>query len=304
MKTNVRKIETISEFHKIRGLFSPHHPLVSLIDYGLTKILPEHIGEQWLFNFYSIGIKRNVGPLRYGQKEYDFDNGILSFIAPGQLLRVEPNNKKNLNPSGWLLLIHQDYIWNTSLAKTIKQYDFFDYAINEALFMSEKEESLLEGIMQNIKREIEDNIDNFSQNIIIAQIELLLSYSERFYERQFITRKKNNHEILVRLEEVLNHYIDDNTLGEKGLLTVQNVASALHLSPNYLSGLLKNLTGLNTQQHIHEKLIAKAKEKLSSTDLSVSEIAYELGFEHSQSFSKLFKAKTNLSPSKFRISFN
>ena len=304
MKTNVRKIETISEFHKIRGLSSPHHPLVSLIDYGLTKILPEHIGEQWLFNFYSIGIKRNVGPLRYGQKEYDFDNGILSFIAPGQLLRVEHNNKKNLNPSGWLLLIHQDYIWNTSLAKTIKQYDFFDYAINEALFMSEKEESLLEGIMQNIKREIEDNIDNFSQNIIIAQIELLLSYSERFYERQFITRKKNNHEILVRLEEVLNHYIDDNTLGEKGLPTVQNVASALHLSPNYLSGLLKNLTGLNTQQHIHEKLIAKAKEKLSSTDLSVSEIAYELGFEHSQSFSKLFKAKTNLSPSKFRISFN
>ena len=304
MKTNVRKIETISEFHKIRGLSSPHHPLVSLIDYGLTKILPEHIGEQWLFNFYSIGIKRNVGPLRYGQKEYDFDNGILSFIAPGQLLRVEPNNKKNLNPSGWLLLIHQDYIWNTSLAKTIKQYDFFDYAINEALFMSEKEESLLEGIMQNIKREIEDNIDNFSQNIIIAQIELLLSYSERFYERQFITRKKNNHEILVRLEEVLNHYIDDNTLGEKGLPTVQNVASALHLSPNYLCGLLKNLTGLNTQQHIHEKLIAKAKEKLSSTDLSVSEIAYELGFEHSQSFSKLFKAKTNLSPSKFRISFN
>lgn len=304
MKTNVRKIETISEFHKIRGLSSPHHPLVSLIDYGLTKILPEHIGEQWLFNFYSIGIKRNVGPLRYGQKEYDFDNGILSFIAPGQLLRVEPNNKKNLNPSGWLLLIHQDYIWNTSLAKTIKQYDFFDYAINEALFMSEKEESLLEGIMQNIKREIEDNIDNFSQNIIIAQIELLLSYSERFYERQFITRKKNNHEVLVRLEEVLNHYIDDNTLGEKGLPTVQNVASALHLSPNYLSGLLKNLTGLNTQQHIHEKLIAKAKEKLSSTDLSVSEIAYELGFEHSQSFSKLFKAKTNLSPSKFRISFN
>ncbi|MDO6819617.1 AraC family transcriptional regulator [Zobellia sp. 1_MG-2023] len=304
MKTNVRKIETISEFHKIRGLSSPHHPLVSLIDYGLTKILPEHIGEQWLFNFYSIGIKRNVGPLRYGQKEYDFDNGILSFIAPGQLLRVEPNNKKNLNPSGWLLLIHQDYIWNTSLAKTIKQYDFFDYAINEALFMSEKEESLLEGIMQNIKREIEDNIDNFSQNIIIAQIELLLSYSERFYERQFITRKKNNHEVLVRLEEVLNHYIDDNTLREKGLPTVQNVASTLHLSPNYLSGLLKNLTGLNTQQHIHEKLIAKAKEKLSSTDLSVSEIAYELGFEHSQSFSKLFKAKTNLSPSKFRISFN
>ncbi|MEP5338520.1 MAG: helix-turn-helix transcriptional regulator [Algibacter sp.] len=304
MKNKIRKIETISDFHKLRGLPSPLHPLVSLIDYGSTKIIPEHLGEQWHFNFYSIGVKKNVGTLRYGQKKYDFDEGIMSFISPGQLLSIKPNTKDNLKPSGWLLLIHPDFIWNTSLVKNIKQYDFFDYAINEALFMSKIEENVIEGILQNIKQEIENNIDNFSQNIIIAQIELLLNYAERFYQRQFITRKKNNHKILDQLENTLNAYFNKNNLTDTGLPTVQHIANSLNLSPNYLSGLLKNLTGQNTQQHIHEKLIEKAKERLSTTSLSVSEIAFELGFEHSQSFSKLFKSKTNTSPSKFRASFN
>lgn len=304
MQNKLRKIETISDFHKIRGLGSPLHPLVSLIDYGQTKILPEHIGETWHFNFYSIGLKRNVGPLRYGQQKYDFSEGILSFIAPGQLLSIEPNTNVNLKTSGWLLLIHPDFIWNSSLAKSIKSYDFFNYAINEALFMSKKEEKLIEGILQNIGQEIEGNIDHFSQKIIIAQLELLLSYSERFYQRQFITRKKNNHEILERLETLLNDFFNDENLINTGLPTVQYVAEELNFSPNYLSNLLKSLTGQNTQQHIHEKLIEKAKEQLATTSLSVSEIAYQLGFEHSQSFSKLFKSKTNYAPLKFRQSFN
>ena len=304
MQNNIRKIETISDFHKIRGLSSPLHPLVSLVDYGLSTILPEHIGEHWHFNFYSIGVKKDIGTLRYGQQKYDFDEGLMSFISPGQILSVEPNNKANLKPSGWLLLIHPDFLWNSTLAKSIKQYEFFNYSINEALFMSEKEERIIEGILQNISREIENNIDKFSQNIIIAQIELLLNYSERFYQRQFITREKNNHEILGRLEKLLTDYFNDETLINKGLPSVQYVANALNLSPNYLSSLLKNLTGQNTQQHIHEKLVAKAKEKLSTTSLSVNEIAYALGFEHSQSFSKLFKSKTNFSPLEFRQSFN
>ncbi|MFI1745767.1 helix-turn-helix domain-containing protein [Thalassobellus sediminis] len=304
MKNKIRNIETISDFHKVRGLSSPLHPLVSLVNYGNTKIIPEYLNEQWHFNFYSIGVKRNVGTLRYGQKKYDYDEGLMSFIAPGQLVSIEPNTKANLKPSGWILLIHPDFIWNTSLAKNLKHYDFFDYAINESLFMSKAEEDVIEGILQNIKQEIENNIDNFSQNIIIAQIELLLNYAERFYQRQFITRKKNNHEILDQLENTLNTYFNKNNLIETGLPSVQQVADTLNLSPNYLSGLLKNLTGQNTQQHIHEKLIEKAKEKLSTTNLSVSEIAFELGFEHSQSFSKLFKSKTNTSPSKFRASFN
>ncbi|WP_411028809.1 helix-turn-helix domain-containing protein [Spongiimicrobium sp. 3-5] len=304
MKNNIRKIETLSDFHKIRGLSSPLHPLVSLVDYGLSKILPEHIGEQWHFSFYSIGIKRNVGTLRYGQQKYDFDEGLMSFISPGQLLSIEPNSKANLKPSGWLLLVHPDFLWNSPLAKTIKQYDFFDYSINEALFMSEKEEKVIEGLLQNIKQEIENNIDNFSQNIIIAQIELLLNYAQRFYQRQFITRKKGNHYKLNQVEELLNDYFSSEGLINKGLPTVKYVADSMNMSSSYLSSLLKNLTGQTTQQHIHNKLIEKAKEKLSTTNLSVSEIAYELGFEHSQSFSKLFKTKTNFSPLQFRASFN
>ncbi|TGV00363.1 helix-turn-helix domain-containing protein [Flavivirga rizhaonensis] len=304
MKNKIRKIKTISDFHKIRGLPSPQHPLVSLVDYGLSKILPEHIGEHWNFDFYSIGVKRNVGSIRYGQQKYDFDEGLMSFIAPGQILSVESNTKANLKPSGWLFLIHPDFFWNASLSKTIKQYDFFDYSINEALFMSEKEEDVIEGIFQNIKQEIENNIDNFSERIIIAQIELLLNYAQRFYQRQFITRKKSSHYKLNEVEALLNEYFNSEEIINEGLPTVQYIANTLNMSPGYLSSLLKSLTGQTTQQHIHNKLIEKAKEKLSTTNLSVSEIAYELGFEHSQSFSKLFKTKTNISPLKFRASFN
>lgn len=304
MKNKIRKIATISEFHKIRGLPSPLHPLVSLVDYGRSKILPEHIGEHWNFDFYSIGLKRNVGTLRYGQQKYDFDEGLMSFISPGQILSIEPNPKANLKPSGWLLLIHPDFLWNSPLSKMIKGYGFFDYSIREALFMSEKEELVIEGILTNIKQEIENNIDSFSQNIIIAQIELLLNYAQRFYQRQFITRKKSNHSKLNQVEDLLTDYFNNEDLLSQGLPTVQFVADSLNTSPGYLSSLLKSVTGQTTQQHIHNKLIEKAKEKLSTTDLSVSEIAYELGFEHSQSFSKLFKSKTKLSPLKFRASFN
>jgi AraC family transcriptional activator of pobA len=209
-----------------------------------------------------------------------------------------------LQHTGWMLLIHPDFLWNTPLAKTIKQYEYFDYSANEALFLSEKEEIIISGIMQNIQQEYHSNIDKFSDSVIIAQLELLFTYSERFYQRQFITRKISNHKILNRVEEILAGYFNSTTLEKNGLPTVQYIAGALNISPNYLSGLLKTLTGQSTQQHIHEKLIEKAKEKLSTTDLSVSEIAYELGFEHPQSFSKLFKIKTSFSPLEFRQSFN
>ena len=242
--------------------------------------------------------------LKYGQQQYDFDKGVMFFIAPNQLFGVEVYPNVVSKPEGWMLLIHPDFLWNTSLAKTIKQYEYFDYSVNEALFLSEKEEATIASILQNIEQEYRANIDKFSQDIIIAQLELLLTYSERFYHRQFITRKITNHQILDRLEHLLNTYFDGDEITKKGLPTVTYVASELNISPSYLSGLLKVLTGLNTQQHIHQKLIDKAKEKLSTTSLSVSEIAYELGFEHPQSFSKLFKTKTNLSPLEFRQSFN
>ncbi len=209
-----------------------------------------------------------------------------------------------LEQSGWLLLVHPDFLWNTSLSKKIKQYEFFDYAVNEALFVSEKEEAIVTGIIQNISQECQRSIDKFTQEIVIAQLETLLAYSDRFYQRQFITRRIANHQILDRLNDLLNAYFNGDALTKTGVPTVTFVAQQLNVSPHYLSGLLRSLTGLNTQQHIHMKLIDKAKELLSTTSLTVSEIAYALGFEQIQSFSKIFKTKTNLSPLEFRQSFN
>ncbi|WP_257669494.1 helix-turn-helix domain-containing protein [Parapedobacter tibetensis] len=302
----IHRIKTISEFHKLRGLSNPEHPLISLVDYRQISHSPENNQVSWIQDFYTIGLKRNVcGKFRYGQQEYDFDEGLMSFIAPGQVFSVELlDSEESVQPSGWLLLIHPDFLWNTSLAKGIKQYEFFGYAVNESLFLSEKEETVIVGIMQNIQQEYHANIDKFSQGIIISQIELLLNYADRFYNRQFITRKIANHKILDRLEKLLTDYFDNDDLIEKGLPTVQDISDKLNVSSNYLSSLLKTLTGQSTQQHIHNKLVGKAKEKLSTTELSVSEIAYALGFEHPQSFSKLFKNKTKLSPLAFRQSFN
>jgi len=301
----IQRIKTISEFHQLRGLPKPEHPLISVVDYSKIKHSPENNPISVVFDFYSISIKRGLsGKMVYGQQEYDFDEGVMFFIAPNQVFRMEVEPNPTKKRSGWILLIHPDFLWNTPLAKTIKQYEYFDYFVNEALFLSEKEEATINSIIQNVQQEYHSNIDKYSQNIIISQIETLLNYSERFYQRQFITRKITNHKILDRLEKILMDYFNSDEIITKGLPTVQYIANILNVSQSYLSGLLKVLTGQSTQQHIHNKLIEKAKEKLSTTNLSVSEIAYELGFEHSQSFSKLFKTKTSLSPLEFRRSFN
>jgi len=299
-----KKIKTISEFHRLRGLPKPEHPLISVVDYSEIQ-RPANISEtNWVFDFYQISIKRGINAkMKYGQQRYDFDEGIMFFVSPNQVFSIAPEPTK-AERSGWMLLIHPDFFWNTPLAKTIKQYEFFDYSVNEALFLSDKEEKTINNIIGNIKQEYHANIDKFSQNIIVSHMETLLSYSERFYNRQFLTREKSNHQILDRLEKLLTNYFNKEDLVIKGLPTVQHIADTLNISPKYLSSLLKVLTGQSTQQHIHDKLIDKAKEKLSTTDLSISEIAYELGFEHLQSFSKLFKIKTNLSPLEFRQSFN
>ena len=299
------RIKTITQYHQLMGLPKPEHPLISVINFESIKELPYNGSVSLVFDFYSISLKRDFnGKMKYGQQEYDFDEGIMFFISPGQLFGIEVNKQEGLRHTGWLLLVHPDFLWNTSLAKSIRQYEYFGYSVHEALYLSEKEEARIIGIMQNIELEYHSNIDKFSQDIIIAQLEVLLSYAERFYHRQFITRKITNHQILIRLEEILAACFSGDTLVNKGLPSVQYIADTLHVSANYLSSMLKVLTGQSTQQHIHEKLIAKAKEKLSTTDLTVSEIAYELGFEHPQSFSKLFKTKTKLSPLEFRHSFD
>jgi AraC-like DNA-binding protein len=299
------RVKTISEFHSLKGLPQPKHPLISVINYADIKCTPEIEARNWIFDFYNIAIKRGVDArLKYGQQNYDFDEGVMFFLSPNQVFGVLPSNNNDTNRSGWMLLIHPDFLWDTSLAKNIKQYEYFDYYVNEALFLSNKEEVILKNIVKNVEQECNENIDNFSQSIIISQIETLLNYSERFYQRQFITRKKINVQVLTQLEAILNRYFSIENLNKNGLPTVQFVAEALNVSPNYLNALLKSLTGQTTQQHLHNKLINKAKEILSTTTLSISEIAYDLGFEHSQSFSKLFKIKTNLSPLEFRQSFN
>jgi len=301
----VRKLKSLIEFHRSRGLLPPQHPLISVVDYADVRLSPENNNVNWVFDFYSISLKRNVATkLKYGQQQYDFDEGILFFIAPGQVFNVEVRQGKQEDKSGWMLLVHPDFFWNAALAKKIKHYEFFDYSVNEALFLSDTEESILNGIIQNIRQEHHSNIDKFSQDIIISQIETLLNYSERFYQRQFITRKITNHQILDRMESFLNSYYEADDLSGKGLPTVKFLTEELNISPGYLSRLLKDLTGLSTMQHIQNKIIEESKIKLSTSDLSISEIAYQLGFEHSQSFSKLFKAKTNLSPVEFRSSFN
>lgn len=301
------RIKSINEFHKLRGLTKPAHPLISVLTMDDFSTLPEDSSFHAVFDFYFIAMKRLNGvKYKYGQLNYDFEEGgVLFFMSPNQVLNIEMRKEEILEkPLGWMLLIHSDFIWNTPLAKTIKQYDFFDYSANEALLLSEKEEKTLNGIIKNIRQEYYANIDKFSKQIIVTHIENLLSYADRFYNHQFITREKANHLILEKMEKLLAEYFDNDDLMSKGLPTVQYVAEKLNVSPGYLGSLLRLLTGRNTQQHIHDKLIERAKEKLSTTNLSVSEIAYELGFEHPQSFSKLFKTKTNVSPLEFRQSFN
>jgi AraC-like DNA-binding protein len=209
-----------------------------------------------------------------------------------------------VEPTGYLLLIHPDFLWGTSLIKKIKSYEFFSYQINEALFLSDKEEKVIVDLFKNIEKEYQTNIDKFTQELIVAQLELFLIYAERFYERQFFTRKKSSHELLERFEEVLSQYFENGNLIENGIPSVKTIAEQMNISPNYLGTLLRLHTQQNTQQHIQNKIIDTAKERLSTTHLSVSEIAYELGFEHPQSFSKLFKQKVNQSPGEFRRLFN
>lgn len=295
------RISSITEIHRLMGLPKPHHPLISIVD---LKGLRNDTGiDAVIFDLYVISMKRGCDGLYYGQQKYDFDEGLMAFMSPGQILRGEDNGVPT-NLEGWMLFVHPDFLWNTPLATRIKRYEYFNYATNEALFLSDKEEIVINELIKNVKTEYHSNLDRFSQNIIISHLETLLNYAERFYQRQFITRQITNHQVLTQVEEILAGYLNNEALLSKGLPTVRYFADALNISSKYLSSLLKQLTGQTMQQMIHEKLIEKAKEKLSTTRMSVSEIAYELGFEHPQSFNKLFKSKTKQSPLDFRQSFN
>ncbi|PWS32544.1 helix-turn-helix domain-containing protein [Pedobacter paludis] len=295
-------IQSISQFHRLLSLPEPLHPLVSVINLDHCIFLEDEIWKGFVNRFYCVALKREAtGKIRYGQQHYDYDKGVLSFTAPNQVQYLDLQATEC--GSGYLLIFHPDFLLKHPLASAINNYGFFSYAVNEALHLSAEEEENLMTILDKINKECA-HIDRHTQEIILSQIELLLNYSNRFYERQFITRKNNNHQLLAKFEQLLHDYFDAQATEGQGLLTVQHVAGLMNLSPNYLSDLLRVHTGQNTQQHIHEKLIEKAKEKLATTGLSISEIAYALGFEHAQSFSALFKKKTKLSPLEFRQAFN
>ncbi|MFD2594884.1 helix-turn-helix domain-containing protein [Sphingobacterium griseoflavum] len=295
-------IRSVSEFHRLLSLTEPKHPLVSVIDLAESIFLEDAIWNGFVNSFYCVALKRDTkGKIRYGQQHYDYDKGVLSFTAPNQVQYLDVSDVEC--GSGYLLIFHPDFLLSHPLARHINHYSFFSYAVNEALHLSADEEADLVTVLNKIDKEC-SRIDKYTQDIILSQIELLLNYSNRFYERQFITRKSQNHQLLVKFEGVMNDFFERGAKTRRELLTVHRVAEIMNLSPNYLSDLLRLHTGQNTQQHIHRRMIEKAKEQLSTTNLSINEIAYGLGFEHAQSFSTLFKKKTSLSPIEFRQSFN
>jgi len=293
--------ETISKLHKAVGIAKPRHPLFSIIRF---EDFPEFKNEQrvrLISDFYQITLKKECPcKIQYGQNTFDFDEGVISCFAPKQINIIDKDFKPAT--SGWQLSIHPDFVRNYPLGQIISKLGFFDYEINEALILSDDEQRSIESIFEHIEKEYHLPIDNFSQDVIIAQLDVVLSYCNRYYNRQFITRKTKSGKMLDKIEDLLNKWFDNQ--GTIGLPTASYLAAELNLSAKYLSDCLKQLTGQTTQHLIHDKLIAHAKDKLIGTNLSVSEIAYHLGFEYPQSFSKLFKSKTNQTPMEYRISFN
>lgn len=297
---SVTVINSVSELHRMLMLPPPKNTQVTLIHHKDEPPQNQPV-ERLVLNFYQICVKRNFkGQFKYGRNYYDFDKGTMTFSAPHQVISVDQGNERD--SEGWSLMFHPDLIRNYPLGKNIKNYGFFSYDVNEALHLSDDEEKLIEGLVDNIRTEYESRLDNFSADVIVSNLELLLNYCNRFYSRQFVTRKMANNDLLTKFEQVLSKYFDDDmTLG---LPTASSLASELGISSSYLGDMLRTLTGQNTQQHIHEKLIEKAKQKLATTNLSVSEIAFMLGFEYPQSFSKLFKSKLNMSPLEYRHSYS
>ncbi|WP_316800785.1 helix-turn-helix transcriptional regulator [Pedobacter frigidisoli] len=303
----MKHIRSIIEFHKLLSLPEPQHPLVSVVRVENIHFSDPEIWNHFFLDFYTISLKDGVeARVKYGQQYYDYDKGVMTFTAPKQVnfLDLERTDKPYINSgSGYVLLLHPDFLHGYHLAAEMANYGFFAYATNEALHLSGREQENIIQIFKKIEQEYE-YIDRHTQDIIISQIELMLSYSIRFYERQFLTRKAVNSDILTKVDQLLDRCFQDSAALKNGLPTVEFMAGELNLSTHYLSDLLRSLTGLSAQQKIHSTLIEKAKIKLSTSNLSVSEIAFSLGFEYPQSFSKLFKKKTEMSPSDFRKAFN
>ncbi len=293
-------IKSITQLHRLLEIEKPKHPLVSVIDFSTIKCFEKDL-ETVTYHFYCIALKKNFeGMMKYGQQYVDFEEGVMTFFSPHQVVTTEIVD--DLQLEGYWLVIHPDFLKGTAFDHKIKNYPFFSYEVYEALFLSEDEEQSIKDLLLQIRKETQVNIDHFSQEIILSQIELMLNYVSRYYSRQFITRQSSNRDILMKFEKILTEtYHQENDFTK---ITVEEIAAQLHLSPNYLSDLLRSISGASTQEHIQRFKLEKAKELLTSTELSVSEIAYCLGYERPQSFNKIFKKYTELSPLEYKKSFN
>tara|TARA_R110002049_G_scaffold24009_1_gene85276 strand:+ start:4815 stop:5810 length:996 start_codon:yes stop_codon:yes gene_type:complete len=294
-------INSIADIHNIYGLESPKHPLISII--RASKNLDNIDFENYKFalNLYHISLKDNCAFTisNYGRNSYDYQEGSMIFVAPNQVLEFERQNI-NTNDTGWSIVFHPDLIRKSELGKRIDQFSFFEYASNEALHLSEEERQTITEISEKIENEFSRNIDAHSQTLIISNLELLLNYCVRFYDRQFYTRTNLNQDIASQFQKLLKAYYNENKQAEFGIPSVKYCGEAMHMSPKYLSDLLKKETGQSTQDHIHKYIIEKAKNRLLNSKESASEIAYSLGFEYPQYFSKIFKKKTTMSPNEYR----
>jgi len=299
MKNIVYKVHSISELHEIAGFEKPKHPLVTVIDYSKVNVNDTPGSGSFICSFYSINFKKHCNFI-YGRQPFDHKEGTLHCTAPDQIITFD-RKKEAGSSEGWGLYFHPELIRNTALGKKISEYSFFSYAENEALHLSEQEKQTLLSILKQMENEYNTNIDHYSHDLIISNIELLLNYCRRFYGRQFITRTNQNKDVIVWFEEFITEYFNSHKLRNNGIPTVKFCAGAMNLSPNYFSDLLKSETGKNTQEHIHYHLLEKAKTLLSGSGKSINEIAYELGFEYPQSFSKFFKKKAGVSPTVFRV---
>ena len=294
------QLYTVSDLYKLFDLGHSQHPLVAVLDFSKVSEQIEQ-SSKITTNFYSIMFKNYCkNNIKYGRKTIDFQDGNLICIAPNQVVEIDNEVEAKENMLGWGLFFHPDLIRATSLNDKIKDYSFFTYETSEALHLSDKEKNILYECVQKIQIELQENIDVHSQYIIVSTIELLLNYCLRFYGRQMITRSQTNKTIVAQIENILNHYFAEIKIKEQGLPTVKYLASQVHLSPSYLSDVLKKETGKNTQEHIHFYLIEAAKNHLLNTNLTINEIAYNLGFDYPQYFNKLFKKKTGQTPLEYR----
>lgn len=295
-------INSICQAHQSVGLPAPKHPLVSVVKTIDFKPTIDFRGLKVINNLYQITLKQlGCGNLMYGKNSYDYEEGTLVFTSPGQVTIFEGEMRTdNVSDKGWTLAFHPDLIRKSSLADKISQYSFFNYEVNEALHLSEEELKTIEELLDKIIKEYSQNLDKHSQNLIVSNIELLLDYCTRFYDRQFYTRSNLNLDYVSKFEKLLKRYYETNQVDEKGLPSVQYLANELNFSSNYLSDLLKKETGKTAQEHIHLFVIEKAKNMLLNSKSSISEIGYSLGFEYPQHFSNLFKSKTGTSPRDYR----